>query len=176
MPRPNSGGTSYEQPCVPSPSCLHIAAHTFSHTYIGPLKIISFSFPPNTYTTMNLLLTLSSHRHTQTQYSGPFHGCPLLGTGPREKKYQYAYLGNYVPFYSEDMPNTAAWKIEENVVPMVPYRFYVSTHLCSYVCWLSHGIDSETRCYFPRQSVPNPGKYRDDEVCWIYNPAVQTVL
>ena len=85
-------------------------------------------------------------------------------------------LGNYVSFYSEDMPNTAAWKLEENMVPFVPYRFYVSTHLCSYVCWLSHGIDSETRCYFPRQSVPHPGKYRNDEVCWIWNPVTQTVL
>lgn len=105
---------------------------------------------------------------------GPFHGCPLLGTGSRSERYQYAMLGSYVPFYSEDMPNTSAWKIEENTVPFVPYRFYVSTHLCSYVCWLSHGIDSETRCYFPRQSVPNEGKYREDEVCWVRSTLTQS--
>jgi hypothetical protein len=65
---------------------------------------------------------------------GPFHGCPSLGTGERDEKYQYAMLGSYVPFYSEDMPNSEEWKQEENLLTPF-YRFYVTSHMCSYICW-----------------------------------------
>lgn len=69
------------------------------------------------------------------QYTcGPFHGCPLLGTGERDERYQYAMFGSYVPFYSEDMPNTDEWRKEENLLTPF-YRFYVTSHMCSYICW-----------------------------------------
>lgn len=65
---------------------------------------------------------------------GPFQGCPILGTGERDERYQYAMLGSYVPFYSEDMPNSEEWMQEENgLTPF--YRFYVTAHMCSYICW-----------------------------------------
>ncbi len=171
-------------------------------------------------------LFLSQTRLTPSTYSflppsqtnkqatcGAFHGCPLLHTGDRSARYQYSMLGSYVSFYSEDIPNTEYWKYEENLMPYVTFRQYVSSHICSCtfsplslypsinssicpthsflrspihpptylstqtdVCWLSHGHDSETMCYFPRQAVLNPGKYRDDEICFIYDPLSQQVL
>lgn len=98
-----------------------------------------------------------------------------METGTKEDWYHYAPLGPYVPFYSEDMPNTEHWIYEESLMNPF-YRFYVSTHMCSYICWTAHGLDPETRCYFPRQYLAHPGKYEHQELCMVWSPIAQQIV
>lgn len=49
---------------------------------------------------------LFGHHHNHARH---IHTGPSLYTGKKEDRYDYAMLGPYVPFYSEDMPNTGGW-------------------------------------------------------------------
>lgn len=40
----------------------------------------------------------------------------------------------------------------------------------------AQGLDPETRCYFPRQYLANPGKYNRKEICLVWSPLGQQII
>lgn len=77
--------------------------------------------PSDPWTPINIHYLSHLNQYHHTQITGP-----SLYTGDKTDWYHYAMLGPYVPFYSEDMPNTGAFS----------FGVYV---LCIYTCQVSFG-------------------------------------
>lgn len=89
-------------------------------------------------------------------YCWPAHGCPGAHFSDPHTFIRQGMTGGKVPFYAEDMPNTAKWHEKEQVITQGSSA--TACHSCSYLCWASQGTGDEEDTDFCILLLEEPGR------------------